>query len=108
MMRCQLSLNRHPLGVEKLDPKEEKIWENPMHHSVWTNDQVCERITECRLENHGIRRDRRVTAGSRLWCDLPPCLVVVQVQSVAITHLPPKDVSGPACTARSTLITLSG
>jgi hypothetical protein len=41
-MSFQLTANRHPLMVEKLNPAttDEKIWENPIQHSVWTNDQV--------------------------------------------------------------------
>jgi len=35
----KLSPNRHPLNVSKLDPAE-KVWENPMHHSVWTKEEV--------------------------------------------------------------------
>lgn len=39
MVHFKLSPNRHPLNMRKLDPKE-KVWENPTHHSVWTQAEV--------------------------------------------------------------------
>lgn len=39
IVHFKLSPNRHALNVPKLDPNE-KVWENPTHHSVWTKEEV--------------------------------------------------------------------
>jgi len=40
MVHFKTSTNKHPLGVSKTVVGDKPIWENPMHHSVWTDEEV--------------------------------------------------------------------
>jgi len=39
MVHFKTSTNKHPLGIEKLSA-DKKVWDNPMQHSVWTQEEV--------------------------------------------------------------------